>query len=161
MLNLPACSGDLADLRKLNDEGYTCNLGSDAVTAIIAAIFYLGLGVTVLICPPPKTQVIDCIDFKTCCKDGCSENGEEACGCCGGAGTMNAVENGATSTAQRRAINSGAAAAPVAANNSTVTETYNEDDGTITIKEESINADGSKTISITTKPNPAAVSASV
>ena len=71
---------------------------------------------------------------------------------------MNAVENGATSTAQRRAINSGAAAA--AANNSTVTETYNED-GTITIKEESINADGSKTISITTKPNPAAVCSSV
>jgi len=160
MLNLPACSGDLADLRKLNDEGYTCNLGSDAVTAIIAAIFYLGLGVTVLICPTPKTQVIDCIDFKKCCKDGCSENDEDACGCCGGAGTMNAVENGATSTAQRRAINSGAAAAPAAASNSTVTETYNED-GTITIKEESINADGSKTISITTKPNPAAVSASV
>ena len=158
MLNLPVCSGDLADLRKLDDEGYSCNLGSDAVTAIIAAIFYLGMGITVLVCPVPKTQVINCIDFKKCCQDGCGGEGEEACGCCNESGTTDAVDKEATTTAQRRAINSGAAAA--GAGNSTVTETYNED-GTITVKEERINADGSKTISITTKPNPEAVSASV
>lgn len=154
-LNDPDCNGPGADLMKLADDGYKCGLGSDAITAIIAGIFYLGLGITVLVCPVPKTAIITCIDCAGCCENGCGDDEEGGCGCCGEEGASGAVET--TTKAQRRQINSGQ---EPAVNNSTVTEQYNKD-GTITVTEERINPDGSKTVSVTTRPNPSAVSASV
>lgn len=148
MLNLPSCKGSLKAAMVDLDENFQCNLGSDAIVAIVAAIFYLGLGITVLVCPVPKTAVITCIDFTKCCQDGCNED----CGCC--------IEDGAvetTSKTQRRMINNGQASpSPSTSSNITVTETTYNEDGTVTVKEETVHADGSKTVSITTKPQAAA-----
>lgn len=151
-MNHPECSGPKADLNKLADDGYKCGLGSDAYTSIIAGVFYLGLGITVLVCPVPKTAIITCID----CKDCCGEDGEGG-GCCGEEGSSGAVEK-----AHRRQINSGVeqALGGGGVGGSTVTETFNND-GTVTVTQETINPDGSKTVSVTTRPNPSAVSAAV
>lgn len=144
MLNHDKCYGEDADKEKLSYPDYGCRLGKDAITAIIAGIFYLGMGITVLICPVPKTAVITCCG--DCCKGGCGD--EDECGCCAEAGTTGAVID--TSGEKKKSE----------MYNSTVTETYNAD-GTITIREEKMNPDGSKTIKETIKPNPAAATASV
>jgi len=137
ILNEDICNGDDADALKVQDPAYQCNLGTDGVTSIVAGIFYLGIGITVLVCPVPKTQVV------TCCKcDCCEDDGEEGGGCCGEDATEGAVTN--TSGPGVGGSNNG---------NITVTETLN-DDGTVTVKEERTNPDGSITVSVTTKPNP-------
>jgi len=139
-LNHDICTGDAADALKLQDPGYQCNLGSDGVTSIMAGIFYLGIGITVLVCPVPKTQVLTC--FKCDC---CEDDGDEGCGCCSEEATQGAVvETSRTGGGGSGGNNN---------NNTTVTETYN-DDGTVTVKEERTNPDGSITVSVTTKPNP-------
>ena len=104
----------------------TCSVGKDAIIGIVAAIFYLGIGITILVCPVPKTAVIGCCG--DCCKDGCDEGG---CRCCGEE-SAEAVNNGVETT------------------KSFVTETYNVD-GSVTVKEEKLNTDGSKTTTVTTR----------
>lgn len=146
MLNDDTCNGDDADAQKLVDPAFQCNLGSDAVLSIIAAIFYLGIGITVLVCPVPKTQVLTCLG--NCCKDICGEGEEAGCGCC----TEDATTGAVVETTNADGITQ--------ANRSTVTETYN-DDGTIAVREEKTNPDGSTTVSVTTKPSSDPVSASV
>mmetsp|Transcript_6658 Transcript_6658/g.8808 ORF Transcript_6658/g.8808 Transcript_6658/m.8808 type:complete len:221 (+) Transcript_6658:240-902(+) len=131
VLNEDLCNGDAADALKLQDPSYQCSLGQDGATSIVAGIFFfLAIGITILVCPVPKTQVITC-----CNADCCTDGDEEGGGCCGG----DAVEE---------------------AQNVTVTEIYN-DDGTVTVKEERLNRDGTVTVSMTTRPVSNKASASV
>ena len=136
LLALIECNEEETDAVSL----YQCNLGKDAVTGIIAAIFYLGIGITVLVCPIPKTAVISFCG--KCCKDGCDEGG---CDCC----NETSVEE-VKSIPGERPLQGITDSVNDCKNvtNSAVTETYNAD-GTVTIKEERINADGSKTVLIT------------
>ena len=88
ILNESLCNGEDADAAKIVDPAFQCNLGSDGATSIAAAIFYLGIGITILVCPVPKTAVLTC--FGGCCKNICGED-EEACGCCSEDATLGAV----------------------------------------------------------------------
>jgi len=156
ILNHSICSGEAANALKIQDEAYQCNIGTDGVTSIMAAAFYLGLGITILVCPVPKTAVITCMG--DCCKDACGEDEEAGCGCCGEDATKGAVA-GAIETASTSGPKGETSSIPGSiggeqsskAVDSTVTETYN-DDGTVTIKTERTNADGSTSVSVTTKP---------
>ena len=51
-----------------------CSLKIDGVTAVFAALFYLEIGIMVLLCPVPKSKVLTCInsseDIIGCCHDG-------------------------------------------------------------------------------------------
>jgi len=153
LLALMDCTGDSADALKIADPAFQCNLGSDGAISIAAAILYLVLGVTILVCPVPKTAVLTC--FGDCCKNICGED-EEACGCCSEDATQGAV----IETSGTRGGGNTSSTGVNQASNSTVTET-NNDDGTVTVKEEQINPDGSITVSVTTRSNASAVSASV
>ena len=170
-LNHSICNGEAADQLKINDQAYQCGLGPDAVTSIVAAIFYLGIGVTILVCPVPKTAVITCMD--KCCKDVCVDDEEGGCGCCGEEASVGAVVKAGNSsppggeagsipgpivnapgvggTSIPGSIDATSVEQPNSAD-TTVTETYNED-GSVTIKEERVDpTNGSLTVSITTRP---------
>ena len=142
LLALIDCNGEQVDALKAADSNFQCNLGKDAITGIVAAIFYLGIGITMLVCPVPKTAVITCCG--DCCKEGCDEGG---CDCCGDKSTEAVkVTNGNRSIqGMSISVNDGEEIT-----NSVVTETFNAD-GSVTIKEERINIDGSKTVTTTTR----------
>lgn len=165
ILNHSICAGEAANALKIQDEAYQCNIGPDGVTSIMAAVFYLGLGITILVCPVPKTAVITCMG--DCCKDVCGEDEEAGCGCRGEDATKGVVtvEIETTSASGPKGENSSIPGSigieqSSKVNDSTVTETYN-DDGTVTVKAERTNPDGSTTVSITTKPVAPAASTSV
>lgn len=101
-----------------------CDLGSDGIVGIFAAIFYLGLGITMIVCPVPNSAVLTCIG-EGCCKDG-------GCDCCGEEAAQVAVET--PQVAKQKVLS------------------YNPD-GTVTVSKETINPDGSKTVMVTTRPN--------
>jgi len=154
IMNESMCTGEDADAIKITDPTYQCGLGSDGSVSIVAAIFYLGMGITILFCPVPQKAVFGTC-FGNCLKDGCGGD-EEACGCCGEDATQGAV----VETSGTRSGGNNRSVGVEQAHNSTVTETYNAD-GTVSVKDERINPDGTTTVSITTRPNASALSASV
>lgn len=100
-----------------------CITANDAITAIFAAIFYLGIGLTVLISPVPTTAVINCCN-------GCNQEN-----CCGEGTTQGAVVvPECTLPSDKLAQQPG---------NSMVEKTENLD-GTTTIKTTTFNPDGSQ-----------------
>ena len=140
ILGTSACAGAQADVIKLADPDYKCKLGSDAITAIFAAIFYLGIGLTVLISPVPTTAVINCCN-------GCNQEN-----CCGEGATKGAVVvPECTLPSDKLAQQPG---------NSIVEKTENID-GTTTIKTTTFNPDGSQSVSIITKQSDSVAMASV
>ena len=149
ILNNDACNGNINDMIGMEiqqDIGLSCELATDSYTAIVAGIFFLTLGVLILVCPTPKAAVISAQNCggASCCSDqqGSLEEGQRQV-------VPEPVQKLASLTVP---YNSNVMAAPGdAMSESTLTETFNPD-GTITIREEKVNYDGSKSITITTKP---------
>lgn len=147
MLNDSRCNGENASDTRIVEVGhgaYQCSLGPDAVISIIAAIFYLGIGITILLCPVPKTAFITCCC--NCCKGGCSED-EGACGCC----DKNASQGAVIETPSAHIGTNNKSVGIKQASKSTWIETQN--DGAITVKEEQIHPEYSRNVSVTTRPN--------
>eukprot|EP01082_Thalassiosira_pseudonana_P000296 g346.t1 g346 contig1:838211-839114(-) len=128
----------LVVLEECKDES-KCKLGSDGITSIFAALFYLGIGIAMFVCPIPKTAVVTSNKWTDCCKIG----GNGACDCCGEQSTTQ-------STVQDAKKNSPVEIDSNNVVNSVTEEKYNAD-GTITVKEQHVEDDGTKVITITTK----------
>lgn len=116
----------LVALKDTNCKG-KCKPSGGAVTAIFAGLFYLGVGINILICPTPKTAAI--IFDGNCCQNG----------------SVQAVEGRDNKAYEVPDVHAGDGNAE----NSTVTRTYNAD-GSLTVTKEVINPNGTKSVTITT-----------
>ena len=108
------CNGNLNDMVTVAtgmDLGLHCSLATDSSSAIVASIFFLALGILILVCPTPKEPA--------CSGGNCRDEG---C-CCG---------------QQSAVIGHPGQVTP---------------DGIVIMKEERINPDGTKSVTITTKPS--------
>lgn len=82
VLNNDACNGKINSDVKANldfDLGIYCDLSNDSYIAIVASIFYLSLGVLILVCPTPKVRIIsktNCGNVKCC--ECCEEPNDES-----------------------------------------------------------------------------------
>ena len=128
----------LVALEECKDES-KCKLGSDGITSIFAALFYLGIGIAMFICPVPKTAVVTSNKWTDCCKIG----GKGACDCCGEQSTTQATVQDAKKNSPVEIDSNNVV-------NSVTEEKYNAD-GTITVEEQHVEDDGTKVITITTK----------
>ena len=115
-----------------------CKLETDAITGIFAGIFYLGIGITMLVCPVPKTSVIaSCHEYV---QNGSDESG---CNCCGKQHIQDADNRGSKNDESENSSDGNS-------NTSSAAEKYNAD-GTVTTKYKRTNPDGSKTVSYITR----------
>ena len=124
VLDNDVCNGTINDqvLTLLDvDVGLTCDLSTDAHYAIASSVFFLTLGVMIIICPTPQKSVI-----KAFC-DACSEQKYGS-----------------------QQVSPSSVTLPSGNNVPTHTEIYNPD-GSVTVKEERVNRDGTKSIVMTSR----------
>lgn len=141
ILNNEICTGSVNDtvlmLTKDFDIGLNCSISTRGYCSVFASVFFLILGILIVVCPTPKVHLLKGL---TCCGD--KNAGMTKKSVLIGSRNFNCIVT-TIHVSILFHVNTGC-------ETSKKTETHNPD-GSITIKEEKHNKDGTKSITIKTK----------